>query len=84
MAIDKTLLNSMLDNLKTDVFLLLGTNNVISKEIAQKLAGAVGLRNILVHEYTDVDYKLAYSDLKDKLDDLKTFAREMLDFMAKN
>lgn len=140
MAIDKTLVNSLLDNLKTaisrienmdismehiledediqdlldrrmqvaiencidiathiaagmelprkehasDVFLLLGENNIISKEVSKKLAGAVGLRNILVHEYIVMDYKLAYSDLKDKLSDLKTFAKEMLGFMENN
>lgn len=67
----------------SDIFLLLGEFNILTKEIAQKLAGAVGLRNILVHEYTDVDYKLAYSDLNEKLNDLRTFAKEILVFMNK-
>lgn len=67
----------------SDIFLLLGKNDILSKDIARKMAGATGLRNILVHEYADVDYKLAYSDLKDKLKDLKTFAREVLGFLEK-
>lgn len=66
-----------------DVFLLLAKHNVISKNTAQKLAGAVGLRNILVHEYADIDYRLAYSNLKGKLADLKSFAREVLEFLEK-
>ncbi len=66
-----------------DVFLLLLEHKVISDPIARKLAGAVGLRNILVHEYADIDYKLAYSDLKEKLQDLKSFAREVISFIEK-
>lgn len=67
----------------SDIFLMLGENNILSKGIAEKMAGAIGLRNILVHEYADIDYKLAYSDLDGKLKDLKTFAREVLEFMEK-
>lgn len=66
-----------------DVFLLLSKHNVIEDGIARKLAGAVGLRNILVHEYADIDYKLAYSDLKEKIRDLKSFAREVIAFVEK-
>lgn len=67
----------------SDVFLLLSRHGVISKEIANKFGKAVGFRNILVHEYTDIDYRLAYSDLKEKLADLKKFAREVLQFLEK-
>jgi uncharacterized protein YutE (UPF0331/DUF86 family) len=67
----------------SDMFLLLTDNKILSKDTAVKMAGASGLRNIIVHEYTDIDYKLAYSDLDDKLDDLRTFASEVLDFLKK-
>lgn len=67
----------------SDIFLLLGKNNVISQETAKKFAGVVGLRNILVHEYADIDYMLAYSNLDEKIKDLKTFAKEVLEFLEK-
>lgn len=67
----------------SDVFLLLSKHKVISDETSQRLAGAVGLRNILVHEYADIDYKLAYKDLKEKLQDLKNFAKEVISFTEK-
>lgn len=67
----------------SDIFLLLGKNDILSEDITRKMAGATGLRNILVHEYADIDYKLAYSDLKDKLKDLKTFARQVIEFLEK-
>lgn len=66
-----------------DIFLLLGKNNIISKETANKFSKVVGFRNILVHEYADIDYELAYSDLEEKLKDLKDFARQVLRFLEK-
>lgn len=66
-----------------DIFLLLGRNNVISKETAKEFSRVVGFRNILVHEYADIDYRLAYSNLDEKLKDLKDFARQVLQFLEK-
>ncbi len=66
-----------------DIFLLLGKKKIISPEVAEKFTGVVGFRNILVHEYADIDYKLAYSNLADKLEDLKQFAREVLGFLER-
>lgn len=67
-----------------DLFLILGEKGIISKKLSQKMAQAVGFRNILVHEYTKIDYQLAYSNLDEKLKDLKTFAKEVLEFLEKH
>lgn len=67
----------------SDIFLLLGKNEVIPKDLAEKFVGVVGLQNILVHEYADIDYKLAYSNLDEKLQNLKQFAKEVLVFLEK-
>ncbi len=61
----------------SDIFLLLASHKVIDANLANKLKQAVGFRNILVHEYTDVDYTLAYSDIDKKLEDLETFAYQI-------
>lgn len=66
-----------------DIFLILGKKKIISPEVAEKFTSVVGFRNILVHEYVDIDYKLAYSSLADKLKDLKQFAREVLEFLER-
>ena len=58
-----------------ELFLLLGKKNILTKELAEKLAKAVGFRNILVHEYADIDYELAYRDLDSNLLDLEFFAK---------
>lgn len=67
----------------SDVFKILAQNKIIDKQLAQRLKGAVGFRNILVHEYTEVDYHLAYSDLGLKLKDLEDFAYQIKDFISK-
>lgn len=67
----------------TDAFMVLGDKGIISKELAEKMAKAAGFRNILVHEYIRIDYELAYSDLDQKLQDLKNFGKEVLEFLEK-
>lgn len=67
----------------SDIFLTLGKNGVISIKLAEKFTSVVGLRNILVHEYADINYKLAYSNLDEKLRDLEQFAKEVLEFLEK-
>lgn len=41
----------------------LGAANVISPSLAQRLSGAVRLRNILVHGYLDIDHGRLYDEL---------------------
>lgn len=67
----------------SDIFLLLGKNKVISQGMAKKFKSIVGFRNILVHNYADINYKLAYSNLSEKLQDLKQFAKEILEFLER-
>ena len=43
----------------------------------------IGLRNILVHEYGDIDRKRVYKILKTELDDLKDFKQQVIDFLLK-
>ncbi len=68
----------------SELFNLLSKKKIIDSKLANKLKSAVGLRNIIVHEYTEVDYKLAYSDLDSKLKDLEKFAYEIKKFLDKN
>lgn len=70
--------------LVSDVFKILSVHKVIDSKLAQKLKGATGFRNILVHEYTEVDYRMAYSDLATKLHDLEDFAYQINQFLLKS
>ena len=64
------------------LFQLLAKHKIIPNELAQKLEMAVGLRNIIVHEYTQIDYQLAYSNLEEKLTDLENFARNIKNYLS--
>ena len=57
-----------------ETFKYLAQNNLISKDNADDLSHAVGLRNIAVHQYEDIDCKIIFSIITSHLDDFKTFA----------
>lgn len=56
-----------------EALLALGTANVIPGTLAAKLAGAVRLRNILVHGYLDIDHGRLFDELG-WIDDTAEFA----------
>ncbi len=68
-----------------DVFRVLGKQKVLDVSLAEKMAKAVGFRNILAHEYEDIDYESAYGGLsiKEKLDDLREFAKAVVEVLEK-
>ena len=61
-----------------DVFLELEKNKVIEKKLAEKLIKAVGFRNIAVHEYRSLDWKILWSVIQHHLNDFKEFNRAVL------
>ncbi|MBN1638212.1 MAG: DUF86 domain-containing protein [Ignavibacteriales bacterium] len=63
-----------------DCINLLKDEKYISREIADRLIGMVGLRNILVHQYISVDTNKIYN-LLEHLDDFKKFAYEIKNFI---
>lgn len=58
-----------------DHIVALGQLNVLPAEFAERIAPMAGFRNILVHEYLDVDVNEVHRALTDGLDDLIEFAR---------
>jgi uncharacterized protein YutE (UPF0331/DUF86 family) len=42
------------------------------------MVGVVRFRNILVHDYLDINQELVHSHLTQRLDDFERFAREIL------
>jgi uncharacterized protein YutE (UPF0331/DUF86 family) len=51
-----------------DAVRALGTHGVISRELADRLGKAVGFRNVLVHEYVDVDDRVVLARLENPSD----------------
>jgi uncharacterized protein YutE (UPF0331/DUF86 family) len=63
-----------------DVIGLLGKHKVIDKSLAESFQKAPKLRNLLIHGYADVDYRLIYKDYKKDLEEIKDFARQIKNF----
>ena len=55
---------------------LIARHDYISSEMKNKLIGMIGLRNILIHEYTTVNLEILYG-LLENLDDISLFASKM-------
>jgi uncharacterized protein YutE (UPF0331/DUF86 family) len=60
---------------------ILAEAGVLSAGVVRRLAGVAGFRNILVHEYLEVDRGLVYQYLQENLGDLKAFAQEVIRFV---
>lgn len=60
-----------------DVIRLLGDHGFIEKDLATRLLPLVGLRNILVHEYMDIDRGRLYESIQTELGDFELFARQV-------
>jgi uncharacterized protein YutE (UPF0331/DUF86 family) len=56
-----------------DCFRVLRRENVLPDDLTDRLTQAVGMRNVLVHEYLDVDDRLLL-DALDRLSDFRAFA----------
>jgi uncharacterized protein YutE (UPF0331/DUF86 family) len=56
-----------------DLFIILGRNQILPYDFAEKLAKMVGFRNLLIHEYVGVDLERVHTFLKDDLNDFNRF-----------
>ncbi len=57
------------------LFDLLARQKVVSKSLSVKLAAMAGFRNVLVHEYLEIDRRRVYRALTTDLKDFETFIR---------
>lgn len=63
-------------------FLRAGETGLLTAELGRSLALGAGLRNILVHEYEEIDYPLLHRSLPKILDDMTQFIKECLPYTA--
>ncbi len=67
-----------------DVFAILQRNGVISQTFLTRLAGMAGFRNLLVHEYAEIDHRQVFDVLQNHLQDLIELARAYQRFLDKS
>ena len=60
----------------SDIFVVLGERGVISEDLAVTFQKIAGFRNILVHDYIEIDQKLVFDCLQ-HLDDFRLFVQKV-------
>lgn len=63
---------------KRDAFVILEENKIIDKTLSKNMQGMVGFRNIAVHDYKEIETEIVKEIIENGLDDLKEFARIIL------
>jgi uncharacterized protein YutE (UPF0331/DUF86 family) len=58
----------------TECFILLADDEIISRDLSEKLKKMARFRNMLVHMYWKVEYEVVFDILQDSLDDLRHFS----------
>lgn len=64
------------------IFHELSRLKIIPEDFAQKIKGMAGLRNILVHEYSDLNLDNIVDLLNNRLDDFTTFSEYVMDYLS--
>jgi uncharacterized protein YutE (UPF0331/DUF86 family) len=58
-------------------FLRVGEIGIISQDLSKSLSLSAGLRNILVHEYEEIDYSLVHKSIPIAIRDFTAFIKEL-------
>lgn len=56
-----------------DTFTVLEEAGELEAALADRMRGWAGFRNVLVHEYVNIDHRIAYAAIRDELDELVEF-----------
>ena len=64
-------------------FLLLAEGGVVDQATAERLAPSAGLRNVLVHRYTDIDLAVVAGAIARVLDDFAAYVTGVAGFLGR-
>ena len=62
---------------ETNLFVILAGSGVISKDLGERMKGLIRFRNILVHNYLEVDPEIVYNNLRRNISDFTEFAEQI-------
>lgn len=69
---------------RSDLPRILAEADIIPQPLADALAQALGMRNILVHGYLQVAGDIVYQSLQENLNDLESFSAHILNYLDKS
>ena len=61
-----------------EMFYMLEENGLLDETLTEKMVRAVGLRNLIVHEYTKVDLDQIFHIAQNEIDDLEDFIKSIV------
>ncbi len=64
----------------SESFELLSRKQIIGLDLARRLNNMIGFRNISVHEYKKIDYKIVSAVIEKNLDDLVEFTTTIMEY----
>ena len=64
-----------------ETFTRLSDYGVYSAEFGERVAKSAGLRNILVHEYNDVDHRIVHASIRTALEDYTAYVDAVRGFL---
>lgn len=64
-----------------DTFLALADLDVYSKDFAEQIAPSAGLRNVLIHEYDQLDHQLLNKSIQQAIVEFNSYSTYILDFV---
>jgi uncharacterized protein YutE (UPF0331/DUF86 family) len=67
-----------------ETFLALVPLRVLTAELADRIAPSAGLRNILVHEYNDVDHRIVHRAIRSALEDYSAYVDAVQAFVDRS
>ena len=67
----------------SDTFLILGEMKILPEKFAKAIAGSAGFRNILAHEYDEVEMNEVHSSIGEGLKDFKKYCQYIIEFLYK-
>lgn len=68
---------------KDEVFDVLAEEKIYPKSFAERLWGLGGFRNVLVHDYVDINFELVYKNLSKGLPIFKEYSRYISKYLIK-
>lgn len=66
-----------------EMILELGEVNILEKEFAENFSDVAGFRNILVHQYAEIDPEKLLHNLNNNLNDFDEFAKQIASYTIK-
>lgn len=64
-----------------EIFEILFENKIINSDLKINLSNMAGFRNILVHDYIDLDREMVYDIIKDNLKDIEDFRDIVIEYV---